>query len=170
MRPWGTVFRRVANALSGFGLTWLVQSSVLLVLGLLAGRVLRRSGPAVQSGVYRTTLVAVLISPIAAAALTAVGFDGLSLRLPSPVKPVLPALVPPLTPPAIELRAESNIPVAALRESHGEVRPTSITADHAEAMPEESSPAPAVASPRSPWDRRGLRRSDWPSGWSGRRS
>ncbi len=73
----------VLGQLAGFGLTWLVQSSVLLALGLAAGRVLRRSGPAVQSGVYRTTLLAVVVCPFASAVLGAAGFDGLSLRLPS---------------------------------------------------------------------------------------
>ena len=39
--------------IDGF-LTWLVQSTVLLTVGLLAGRLLRRRGPAVQSTLYRT--------------------------------------------------------------------------------------------------------------------
>ena len=72
----------LARELSGFGLTWMVQSSVLLTLGIVAGRLLRRSGPAVQSGVYRTTLAAVLVCPFASAALGIAGFDGFSLRLP----------------------------------------------------------------------------------------
>ena len=84
----------IMRDLSGFGLTWLVQSSILLALGLLAGRLLRRSGPAVQSGVYRTTLAAVLICPFASVALSAAGFDGLSLRLASPAtSPRAPELV-----------------------------------------------------------------------------
>ena len=85
----------LARELSGFGLTWLVQSSVLLALGLVAGRYLRRSGPAVQSGVYRTTLAAVLVCPFASARLGAAGFDGLSLRLPSPGKETSPDVVTP---------------------------------------------------------------------------
>ena len=83
----GSGFLALAREPSGFGLTWLVQSSFLLALGLLAGRVLRSWGPAVQSGVYRTTLAAVLICPVASAALSAAGFDGLSLELPSPALP-----------------------------------------------------------------------------------
>jgi hypothetical protein len=35
-----SVLAVLARELSGFGLTWLVQSSVLLTLGLLAGRLL----------------------------------------------------------------------------------------------------------------------------------
>ncbi len=74
----------VTTSLAGFGLTWLVQSSALLALGLLAGGLLKRSGPAVQSAAYRTTLAAVLICPAASALLAGAGFDGFLLRLPSP--------------------------------------------------------------------------------------
>ena len=63
-------------------LTWLVQSTALLAIGLLVGRSSRRWGPAVQSAVYRTTLGAVLLCPIASIALAAMGFSGLVLRLP----------------------------------------------------------------------------------------
>ena len=81
----------VLGQFAGFGLTWLVQSSVLLAFGLVAGRVLRRSGPAVQSGVYRTTLLAVVVCPFASAVLAAAGCDGLSLRLPSKAHESAPA-------------------------------------------------------------------------------
>ena len=64
-------------------LTWVVQSAVLLAAGLLAGRLLRRRGPAVQSTVYRTLLVAVLLCPIASTAIAALGFPGLLIRLPT---------------------------------------------------------------------------------------
>ena len=74
----------VATALGGYGLTWLVQSSALLGLGMLVGSLLKRFGPAVQSGVYRTTLGAVLICPVASALLAGAGFEGLTLRLSSP--------------------------------------------------------------------------------------
>ncbi len=63
-------------------LTWLIQSTVLLVLGLLAGRSLRHWGPAVQSAWYRTTLVAVLLCPIASTVMAAMGFHGLLIRFP----------------------------------------------------------------------------------------
>ncbi len=67
-------------------LTWLIQSTVLLALGLLAGRSLRRWGPAVQSASYRTTLVAILLCPIASIALAAMGFHGLLIRFPVAVE------------------------------------------------------------------------------------
>ena len=53
-----------------------------LAVGLLAGRLLRRRGPAVQSALYRTILVAVLLCPIASMAMAAMGFTGLVIRLP----------------------------------------------------------------------------------------
>ncbi|QEH35428.1 Regulatory protein BlaR1 [Aquisphaera giovannonii] len=74
----------LTTALAGPGLTWLVQSTALLVLGLAAGRLLRRCGPAVQSAVYRTTLAAVLVCPIASALLASAGYEGLAIRLPEP--------------------------------------------------------------------------------------
>jgi len=119
----------LSTALAGFGLTWLVQSSVLLVLGVVAGRVLRGAGPAVQSGIYRTTLAAVLVCPVASVALTALGIGGLSLRLPSPVKaeasssertqseerqPIATAAEPVAPMTAFDLGARSEMPAPAL--------------------------------------------------------
>ncbi len=72
------------TALAGVVVTWLVQSTALLALGLLAGHLLKRAGAAVQSGVYRTTLAAVLVCPFASAILSAAGYDGLTIRLPNP--------------------------------------------------------------------------------------
>ncbi len=70
-----------SSAPAEFLLTWLLQSTALLAIGLLIGRSSRRWGPAVQSTVYRTTLGAVLLCPIASIALAAMGFSGFSLRL-----------------------------------------------------------------------------------------
>src|SRR5271167_5216816 len=69
---------------AGLVLTWLIQSTVLLAIGLLAGHLLRRRGPAVQSALYRTTLGAVILCPVASVAITAMGFSGLLIRLPAP--------------------------------------------------------------------------------------
>ena len=63
-------------------LTWLIQSTVLLAVGLLAGRLLKGRGPAVRSALYRAILAAVLICPIASMAIAAMGFPGLVIRLP----------------------------------------------------------------------------------------
>lgn len=118
----------LTSTLAGFGLTWLVQSSALLVLGLTAGRMLKRSGPAVQSGIYRTTLAAVLICPLASAALGRAGPDGWTLRLPIATPDDLPAIIP--------LAAASQPSIAPAEAA----RPT----DLAGAMPgAEPPPAPA---------------------------
>ncbi len=147
----GNGLAALTKELSGFGLTWLVQSSVLLALGLLAGRVLRRSGPAVQSGVYRTTLVAVLICPVASAALSAEGFNGLTLELTSLETPAPPELVPPPSLPTIELPARSNVSVVPLGEGHGEDHPMPIAVNQAETLPSASLSVPDVPNVASPW-------------------
>jgi beta-lactamase regulating signal transducer with metallopeptidase domain len=64
-----------------FALTWLVQSTLLLGAGLLAGKLLKTRGPAVLSIVYRTTLVAALLCPFASVALAGMGFPGFAIRL-----------------------------------------------------------------------------------------
>lgn len=84
-------------------LTWLVQSSVLLAIGLILGRASRRWGPAVQSAVYRTTIVAVLLCPIVSFAMAAMGFGGLVLRLPE-------LAATEATPPTVAERAASIPP------------------------------------------------------------
>jgi beta-lactamase regulating signal transducer with metallopeptidase domain/protocatechuate 3,4-dioxygenase beta subunit len=61
-------------------LAWLMQSTALLAVGLLAGRLLRKSGPALQSTIYRTTLAAVFLCPLASFALAGAGFNGILLR------------------------------------------------------------------------------------------
>lgn len=63
-------------------LTWLIQSTLLLTAGLLAGQFLKGRGPAVQSALYRTVLAAVLVCPFASMAIAALGFPGLVVRLP----------------------------------------------------------------------------------------
>jgi beta-lactamase regulating signal transducer with metallopeptidase domain len=68
-----------------FALTWLIQSTALLAFGLLAGRLLKRTGPAIQSACYRTTLVAVLLCPWTSMLLAAVGFAGLMVHLPGQI-------------------------------------------------------------------------------------
>jgi beta-lactamase regulating signal transducer with metallopeptidase domain/protocatechuate 3,4-dioxygenase beta subunit len=122
----------LTTSLAGFGLTWLVQSSALLSLGLLAGRLLRRSGPAVQSGVYRTTLAAVLICPAASALLSASGFDGLILRLPSPPAEAAPAIA-------------AVLPLATSQP---------LTAENVKTLPFDAADRPAAPFPAAPSETR----------------
>src|SRR5690349_20350856 len=74
---------------SEFALNWLIQSTVLLAVGLVAGRLLRPAGAAVQSAAYRATLAAVLACPVASAALLGAGVDGVRLRPPAAGSPII---------------------------------------------------------------------------------
>ncbi len=72
-----------AANLAQFGANWLVQSSLLLVVGFSVGRLLRGRGSAVQSTIYRTTLVAVLACPLVTWMLAMAGIPGSSINLPA---------------------------------------------------------------------------------------
>ena len=111
-----------SKAAAEFGLTWLCQSSALLALGLLAGRMLRRSGPAVQSAVYRTALAAVLVCPVTSILLARAGFGGVVLRLPvrSEANEATPALVPASRVEPTDLAARERLP----EDLEGRLEPT----------------------------------------------
>ncbi|WP_165250575.1 M56 family metallopeptidase [Paludisphaera soli] len=109
-------FLGAALAAGGFGLTWLAQSSALLLLGLAAGRWAKARGPALQSIVYRTTLAAVLLGPVASAALAAMGFDGIAIRLPE----FAPAEPPAATIAAIEPEPAPRTEPIAVRAAFDE--------------------------------------------------
>ncbi|MEX2139112.1 MAG: M56 family metallopeptidase [Pirellulales bacterium] len=64
------------------GVVWLVQSTVILLLALAAGRILASRGPALHSAIYRTALVAVVACPVATLMLSAWG-QVFGLRLPA---------------------------------------------------------------------------------------
>ena len=69
-----------ANAIE-FATNWLVQSTLLIAIGLLIARLMRRQGSAAASMIYRTTLVAVLICPLATWALGQAGVSGWSIPI-----------------------------------------------------------------------------------------
>jgi len=62
-------------------LALLVQSSVLIAIGLLAARVFKRKGSAMASAIYRTTLVAVLACPAVSLLFLAAGVPGIALPM-----------------------------------------------------------------------------------------
>src|SRR5947209_7329334 len=64
-------FAELCRSLLEIGATVWLQAAVVILIGLAAGALLRRRGPAVQSLVYKTTLLAV-----AACILVTVGFGG----------------------------------------------------------------------------------------------
>ncbi len=91
--PQTTLLGAVTGAIE-FAVNWLLQSTLLIAAGLTTGRLLRRRGAALESAVCRTTLVAVLICPIATWGLSTAGMSGWSVELPDhwthqPVEPML---------------------------------------------------------------------------------
>lgn len=54
-----------AAALSAMALQWLVQSTLVIAVGLAADGLVHRRGPALRSAIYRATLVAIFACPIA---------------------------------------------------------------------------------------------------------
>ncbi len=76
------VFLNAATGTVEFAVNWLLQSTLLIAAGLTAGRLLRWRGAAVQSVIFRTTLAAVLVCPIASWGLSLVGVSGWSVNLP----------------------------------------------------------------------------------------
>src|SRR5688572_15440370 len=71
-----------AQWVAAMAANWFIQSALLIAAGLVAGRLLRGRGSAVQSAVYRTTLLAAALCPLASLALWMTGFSGWSLAMP----------------------------------------------------------------------------------------
>ncbi len=71
-----------ASTFVEFAVNGLLQSTLLIAVGLTIARLLRHRGSAVQSVVYRTTLAAVLICPLATWGLSQAGVSGWSLEMP----------------------------------------------------------------------------------------
>ena len=66
-----------------FAANWMLQSSVLISVGLAMGWLLRKQGAAVQSVVFRTTMLAALVCPLATIGLSLTGASGWSVSMPS---------------------------------------------------------------------------------------
>src|SRR5258708_3432804 len=95
-----------STTLVELALNWLLQSTLLISAGLLAGRLLERRGSAAQSAVYRTTLAAVLLCPIASVALWLGGVSGWSVALPQPWTLEVATIESTPAPPAVPERSE----------------------------------------------------------------
>ena len=72
----------LAGRLVPLGALWLVQSTLLIGAGLLIAQLGRRLGPALESAVLRTTLIAALLCPVLSLALGRFGIEGGKLPLP----------------------------------------------------------------------------------------
>lgn len=106
------------------GLTWLLQSSGLLALGLLALWLARRRGPAVQTLIGRATLIGVALALLLAAPLT------------GHVRPLWRVTLPAARPPA--LNSWQDRPPTPNSGGEGQASPQSV------AVP---APTPAVSLP-----------------------
>ncbi|HEV3137918.1 MAG TPA: M56 family metallopeptidase, partial [Pirellulales bacterium] len=73
----------IAGGVTQLAAHWLLQSTIVIAAGLGAGRLLKGRGPAVESAVYRTTLIMTLVVPAAAWLLSAAGMSFATLDLPA---------------------------------------------------------------------------------------
>ena len=71
-----------SSAMLQCAVNWLIQSTLLLIVGLAIARPLRRRGAVAASAVYRLTLVAILICPLAHLPLSAVGVSRWLVAIP----------------------------------------------------------------------------------------
>lgn len=105
-----------------FAVNWLLQSTLLIAAGLALGQLMRRRGAAVQSVVYRTTLIAVLVCPVTTWLLSLAGVSGWSIKMPAAwtyeqmSEPLVTDTGAPVT--------ESAIPAVLPRESSTAPAPT----------------------------------------------
>lgn len=90
--PWALL--SLSHRLANFGMNWLLQSTVLIVVGLATARLLARRGSATQFVVYATTLVAVLTCPLLSCGLSLTGMTQWSVAVPLPSVPVLASDIP----------------------------------------------------------------------------
>jgi beta-lactamase regulating signal transducer with metallopeptidase domain/protocatechuate 3,4-dioxygenase beta subunit len=80
--PLGIRLLELAAGLTDVAAHWFLQSTLVIAAGLVAGRLLRRRGAAVQSVVYRTTLAVALVCPLVTGLLSRAGVSLALLRLP----------------------------------------------------------------------------------------
>src|SRR5207249_3707279 len=92
----------ICRGVTQMGLSLLIQSTLLLVVGLAVGRRLASRGPSLQALVYRTTLVAVVLTGL------------LSVLLAGALRPFWSLTLPPTDLPAAELAASHIVPPAAV--------------------------------------------------------
>lgn len=70
-----------SEAIFLFGVNALLQSTLLIALGLAIGRAVRSKGAAVQSAVYRVALATALVCPVVSLLLAALGAPGMYFNL-----------------------------------------------------------------------------------------
>lgn len=147
-------FLSLSGASIEFAINWLLQSTLLISLALLAAELLRKRGSAAQSVVYRTALVAILVCPLATWLLAQAGFSGWSIRMPVAWRPLEPeesaipraAEAPSIPAGPVVLAANEKTRDEEMRESPVEsvlpLTPTSI--EPAANQPPAVEPLPAM--------------------------
>lgn len=95
-----------AERIAPFAAQVLVQSTLVILAGLAIARLFRSHGPALESSILRTTLVMVLLCPVASAFRSRLGFQGRQWEIPragpppvaerASVSPAAKAAQPPL--------------------------------------------------------------------------
>ncbi len=85
---WERTALDLARGTMGFGVNWLLQSTLLISMGLLFGYLLRRHGAPAQSAVYRTALIAAVACPLVTWSLSLAGFSGWSIEIPAGRSPL----------------------------------------------------------------------------------
>lgn len=133
----------VSTATAEFAINWLLQSTLLISIGLLAGVLIRKRGSAAQSVVYRTTLVAALLCPLATWILAQSGLSGWSLEFP----PAWALIAPDNAEPT------ANAPLVAIRPEQAQKTLTVNRAERDAPIVIPSPPATAMA-PRIMADQR----------------
>ena len=130
------------TAVTEFALNWLVQSTLLIAAGLLLARMLQAKGSATQSLIYRTTLVAVLVCPLATWTLSQLGASGWSIRLPNYPSQSIQEVADADTTPDLE---SSATPAAAEPQALSvDESPISLPNDQLNEFPFQNQPLPAA--------------------------
>jgi len=115
----------VAGALVQLGANWLLQSTLLIAVGLLAAGIVRRA--ALQSAIYRGTLLAVATAPVVSAVAAVAGLGAWSVPLPlgaaaiDRASPAVAGVIAAQTPPTETARV-STVPIDD-RNAHTDARP-----------------------------------------------
>jgi hypothetical protein len=133
-----------------FATNWLLQSTLLILLGLTTGRLLAHYGSAAQSLVYRTTLIAVLLCPAATWLLALTNLTDWSITMPTAwtyervASPGLADLSSSAAP--HQLAAPPNETRSITAPSEHDISPSSATA-----IPSQSLSTPAPVEPIRPY-------------------
>lgn len=145
-----TALLDAAGAVAAFAANWFLQSTLLIAAGLGIAWLARRRGAAEQSAIYRTTLAAVLVCPLATLLFSLSGVSGWSLPMPAtwdnkPTNSSLPA-VAPVPSPALEVHDDFDDPTHVGWDKRVERAP----AHHAERWHVAQPPSAVVSQDRPP--------------------